>query len=424
MLKPPAAAPRRALLRPTPRVLLTIRGRMVAVLVLASLLIMGALWPIHAQDAADQDITAQATTTPDAPPNHIAPGIYPQDINPLTGLPVSDPATLDRRPIVVKVSNSPALVRPQAGIGQADLVYEHYTEAGITRFSAIFYGEAPRRVGSIRSARLIDYELVPMYQGLLAFAGASIGVDKRIYGSEQVTEWLCATRDDPDPCRAEVDVVGPPGFIPPSDFVERAYKGVLIGPPIYARDPTLPVPHNLFVDIQALWERAAAEGHNQRPDLTGMTFSETPPPAVGSGTYAQVRYRTTTAEWVYDSDLGLYQRLTDGQPHFDANLEAPVRAANVVIVYVGHYLTDIVESQWQDTIHWSAQITLWPEGEAVLLRDGLRYEARWQRPTRPELLSLVTPDGAPLPFKPGNTWFQVVPLPEQMDSDLESVRVE
>src|SRR5690606_26865903 len=87
---------------------------------------------------------------------------YPPDVNPLTGLTISDPNVLNRRPIVVKVSNSPPLVRPQSGINDADLVFEHYTEVGVTRFSAIFYANAPTRVGSIRSARLIDYELTPM----------------------------------------------------------------------------------------------------------------------------------------------------------------------------------------------------------------------------------------------------------------------
>jgi hypothetical protein len=98
----------------------------------------------------------------------IGPETYPAGVNPLTGLIAADPSVLNRRPIDVKISNAPPLVRPQAGIGAADIVYEHYAEGGLTRFSAVFYGQAPERVGSIRSARLIDYEVVPMYQGMLA----------------------------------------------------------------------------------------------------------------------------------------------------------------------------------------------------------------------------------------------------------------
>lgn len=358
-------------------------------------------------------------------PGLIGPETYAPEINPLTGLAVADPALLERRPIVIKVSNSPALVRPQSGIGAADLVYEHYTEVGITRFSAIFYGNTPRRVGSIRSARLIDYELAPMYQAILGFSGGSIGVEKRIYGSEHVINTLCAQREDREQCRLEAEIIGPPGFVPPSDFVERAYKGVLYGPPYFYRDEEIPLPHNLFADLNALWQIAARDGLGQRPTLRGMAFTPEPPPdANGTGAYLQVRYATTLAEWHYHAPTGRYYRSSDGLRHFDANTEEQISAANVVVLYAGHYLTDIIESGWQDNVHWSAQITLWPEGDAVLLRDGLRYEGRWLRPSRGELLWLETKDGEILPLKPGNTWFQVVPLPEQMQPAIEWVRAE
>ena len=285
-------------------------------------------------------------------------------------------------------------------------------------------GGPPQRVGSIRSARLIDYELVPMYQGLLAFAGASIGVDKRIYGSEQIIANLCADRDDTEQCYTEADAVGPAGYVPPSDFVERAYKGVLYGPPYFFRDPEIPIPHNLFANLEALWQLAEADGNNQPPDLHGMAFHEQPQGEPdGSGIYAQIRYRTTFVEWHYDPETGRYYRSSDGQPHYDANTEEQISAANVVLVYAGHYLTDIVESQWQDTIHWSVQITVWPEGDAVILRDGVRYEGRWLRPSRDEMLSFQTYDGDIIYLKPGNTWFQLLPLPEQMDPANEWVDV-
>jgi hypothetical protein len=355
----------------------------------------------------------------------LGPCSYPMNVNPLTGLEVVNIESLNRRPIDVKISNSPAIVRPQSGIGEADLVFEHYTEVGITRFSAIFYGNAPQRVGSIRSARLIDYELVPMYRGLLAFAGASIGVDKRIYGSETVAANLCQPREDHEQCLAEANIIAPAGLVPPSDFVERAYKGVLYGAPYFFRDESIPAPHNLFANLEALWQLAADEGNGQRPDLQGLAFSATPQGTpTGSGIYAQVRYRTTLVEWHYDPPTGRYYRSTDGQRHFDANSETQISAANIVILYAGHYETDIVESQFEDTIHWSLQITLWPEGDAVILRDGLRYEGRWLRPTRPDALSFETSEGEVIYLKPGNTWFQVVPLPEQMDTEHEWAIVE
>ena len=157
-------------------------------------------------------------------------------INPLTGLPATGPEYLLRNPVIAKVSNAPAGVRPQAGLEEADLVFEHYAEGGLTRFSAIFYGQRPQRVGSIRSARLIDLELLPMLQGLLAWSGASIGVEALLNASAHP---------------------------------ERLYKGVLYNWPLYWRDPDIPSPHNLFVSVAALGDLAVREGGEQRARPAG-----------------------------------------------------------------------------------------------------------------------------------------------------------
>lgn len=382
----------------------------------------------HITESAQATLEILVPESPSAPQiaqSTIGPVIDPPLINPLTGLVLADAAILKSRPVVVKISNAPPLVRPQAGLNAADLVFEHYVEGGLTRFSAIFYSQAPTRVGSIRSARLIDYELAPMYQALLAFSGGSLGVEKRIFGSDYVKQNLCANKRDPaeiQSCGAEVDHVAP-GIVPPSEFAERAYKGVLYGPPYFWRDETIPVPHNLFVNVAALQTLAKNNGQSEPPKLHGMSFA----PSLSGGEdtpTVEIRYRATLVRWVYDETAGRYKRFSDGQPHFDVNTNTQVSADNVVIIYTGHYLTDIVESVWQDNVSWSTQITIWPEGDAVLLRDGKRYEGRWVRAVREDLISLQTYQGENLPFKPGNTWFQLVQIPELQNPQEEWVKFE
>ena len=97
----------------------------------------------------------------------IGPRSYPQGINPLTGLPYPNEEAQARRNLIVKISNWPPKVRPQHGVNQADLVVEYEAEGGVTRFAAIFRNNAPEKVGSIRSARLIDIELINMYAAIL-----------------------------------------------------------------------------------------------------------------------------------------------------------------------------------------------------------------------------------------------------------------
>lgn len=339
---------------------------------------------------------------------------FPASINPLTGLVVEDPTVLDRPPMVVKISNAPPLVRPQAGIGAADIVYEHYAEGGLTRFSAVFYSQSPTRAGSIRSARLIDYELTWMYRAILAFSGASIGVEKMIYG------WEAVARRIPGSER-----VAPTVPVPPSPFAARAYMGVLYGPPYYYRDESIPVPHNMFVNTAALWDLAATQGYDERPLLEGMAFHPQPPEgATGPATRIDLRYRATRVRWEYDAETNRYRRFADGMGHFDANTLQQITTDNVVVLYVLHRETDIIESQFQNNISWSLEIPLAGEGDAILFRDGLRYDGRWVRDGRDNVLGLRTADGQLLYFKPGTTWFQVVRLPEQQNPAEEWLVVE
>ncbi len=371
------------------------------ILLLAPMIATGCLLT-RAPALLNPDVTAEATAavtptlgpppTLPALPGSIGPYTFPDDVNPLTGLKVSDPAVLNRRPMVVKISNAPPIVRPQAGIGEADIVYEHYAEGGLTRFSAIFYDQLPERVGSIRSARLIDNELMPMYKGLLVYSGASNGVN-------------------------EVNAK--------SDFSDRLYMGILFGQPYYFRDETIDAPHNLFANLSALAQKATEEGKNARQDLHGMAFRQEPPPGDdGSGIAADIHYIATYAQWVYDGNSGTYKRFSDNQPHDDALTKQQVTADNVVILYAEHSFTDIVESEFQGKKSYSIEVKLWFEGDAVLLRDGKRYDCHWWRPTREDMVRVMTKDGQLLYFKPGTTWFEVVRTPDTMDPREESVTIQ
>ncbi|MHB8808355.1 MAG: DUF3048 domain-containing protein, partial [Anaerolineaceae bacterium] len=75
-------------------------------------------------------------------------------VNPLTGLPVSDPNILNRMPVMVKVSNYPRSGRPHAGLSFADIVFDYYIGNGTNRFLAVYYGNDSSSIGPVRSGRL------------------------------------------------------------------------------------------------------------------------------------------------------------------------------------------------------------------------------------------------------------------------------
>ena len=59
-------------------------------------------------------------------------------------------------------------------------MWEYEVEGNVTRFAAIYRSHGVDHVGSIRSARLPDLELVPMYQALLAYSGANDNIKEMI----------------------------------------------------------------------------------------------------------------------------------------------------------------------------------------------------------------------------------------------------
>jgi len=77
---------------------------------------------------------------------------------PLLGTPVEDSAAASRPAMVVKIDNHPS-ARPQAGINQADIIFEENVEK-LTRYAAVFHSEGSDPVGPIRSGRFQDINLL------------------------------------------------------------------------------------------------------------------------------------------------------------------------------------------------------------------------------------------------------------------------
>jgi hypothetical protein len=85
--------------------------------------------------------------------------------------------------------------------------------------------------------------------------------------------------------------------------------------------------------------------------------------------------------------------------------------ANVVLLYVPQYNTDIVEDPHSGAL--SIRWELWYSNRAIIFRDGVQIEAFWQRWERPDMLILTDEEGAPIPLKVGNTFFEVLPTDEE-----------
>ncbi|MBN1311914.1 MAG: DUF3048 domain-containing protein [Anaerolineae bacterium] len=335
-------------------------------------------------------LTPTASGTPTLTPRATQSGATPMPAgyNPLTGQMVDDPAVLDRRPLVVKISNESPEVRPQSGLSFADHVWEYQMEGfEQTRYTAIYYSRAPERAGSVRSVRLIDVEhLVPMYDGLLVYSGCSTGMCYRL----SITPWYDRA------------------------FRETVEKNFLV------RLSDVPRPgtnryHTLFLVPDELWKEADLRGVNQAPVvLHPLTFSSEVPESGIPTTDFIIDYPDLGPRhhWRYFHDTQRWYSFTEDQrmrdeeaPDIDMLTDKQLAFDNIVLIYAEHYLADFIEDEPNQLA--SVGINLIGNGDAVLMRDGNRYNCRWLRDSSEEMISLVDFDGNPLPLRPGTVWFNV-----------------
>ena len=349
--------------------------------------------PATGQPATPTGAAATASTVGAAPGLTATAAPAQGALNPLTGLSVSDPAVLDRRPLAIKIANFPRRVRAaQSGLSLADNVWEHYAEGGTTRFTAIFLSQGADHIGNVRSARLIDTYLGQAYQAMLVASGSSQGTLNRLKQTDfynRVIAEATGYHDCPVLCREA----------PASETTDK-----------------------LFTSAPAVWDLATKLGLNGRQDLSGFTFDPQPGAAAPAGGTPISTLRidwqvgNTVAEWRYDPGSQSYARWIDTSTmptltqHIDTLNGQAITAANIVVIYAKYVTSNIHESDSSsEPFFFSYDIELYGSGPAKLFRDGQMYELTWTRDQQKGGLPRLTDaNGNAVPFRPGNIWFEAV----------------
>ena len=316
--------------------------------------------------------TLELTPLPEVGP--VGPTDFPEDVNPLTGLPVEDTELLERRPVLVKVANYPASGRPHAGLSFADLVFEYYIGYGSNRFMAVYYGQNAEKIGPLRSGRLVDPKIASLYEGVLGFHGAYVTILDRIY-----------------------EVLG-----------DRALNGTAgICPAIC--DDGRNIVTSVFADSAALTELAEQRGvDNQKYILEGMAFDPTAPNGGESGEQVNILYSSLNrGEWRYDTESGFYLRwIEDAEsqslemiPLVDSVTDQQLSFSNVIVLFA-----EVTE--FTPAMH---DMNLWnvTGQRAVVFRDGQVYDGTWTTPVTDQPIQFLDSEGEILPLKPGKTWVAI-----------------
>jgi hypothetical protein len=328
-----------------------------------------------------------ALPTPSLTPSPFPPTSTPDPtLNPLTGLPAVHPELLQHRPVAIKITNFPRYVRPQSGLSHADVVFEYYIEAELTRFIAVFYGDEAERVGPVRSGRYFDAHVARMFQSFFVFKFADPRVMRYLTNSD-LAPYLLVIEN---------------GECPPFALGKNTFDNY----------------NNVFFELVKFRRVCLArmQAEDRPPSFTPWRFDPRPPQGE-VGVRISIRYSADSYHlWLYDTSSGRYQRYQetadtrDGKPESYAPLTdaldgRPILADNVVVLFVPHLFANRYDKD--DEVF---QINLEGFGPAVLFRDGMAQEGYWRREETYQPLRLTDAYGEPLPLRPGITFYQVLGL--------------
>jgi hypothetical protein len=314
--------------------------------------------------------------------NQVAAIVQPV-INPLTGLPVDDPQRLERRPVMVKVSNFPREGRPHAGLSYADIVFDYFIGYGMNRFLTLYYGQDAYKIGPLRSGRRVDAELVTMYSGLLAYGSADEDTDAVLVTA--LGEYALS--------HLEADC---PAFC---GTITHSAAGV-------------------FANSEAISAHINAMGwDNSKPDLPGMVFDDQPPADMQPADQITILFNYyNRGEWRYDAASGKYLRwiefienegeeieIMEMVPLTDRLTGEQLAFSNIIILFANY--TELAPS--------AHTIDIWDNKNglpAYLFRDGGMVDGEWASVNDSDPLQFTNADGSPMALKPGSTWIVITGL--------------
>lgn len=280
-------------------------------------------------------------------------------VNPLLGTPMEDPTTATRPAMVVKIDNHPS-ARPQAGINQADIIFEENVEK-LTRYAAVFHSEGSDPVGPIRSGRFQDINLVgSLNKPLFVWSG----------GNRQVSS-----------------------AIGKSDLVDLSYLKVNKDGG-FTRNDEYRAPHNLFAETTKLWTLAPAGSSAPSTQFAYRTVSDANASTSKEALGLKVSMDGVKVQWDWDSAAKEWVRTQDGTIVVDP-ADVALSVPNVIVLEVEYTNT------------YSPISKTLGSGKAYVFSNGVVYEGTWSRTDRLKPFELKDSAGGVIKLTPGQTFVEV-----------------
>ncbi|MFA6533866.1 MAG: DUF3048 domain-containing protein [Patescibacteria group bacterium] len=272
-------------------------------------------------------------------------------------------------PVALMIENQ-VEARPQAGLSQAQLVYEAVTEGGIPRFMAVSASnqEIPK-IGPVRSARPYFVEWAGELGGLYLHCGGSPAALQKLDGNTELTD------------------------------INEFYQGEY-----FWRDGGRAAPHNIYTSSELIVELKTTSDLSLSGDYDSWQFVDeaTITDRVVTTTYLSFNYSSYNAyftEWFYNPADNLYYREQAGEPHRDAD-GTQITAKNVVVQFIPAKTLDGIGRQEIKTVG---------EGKAIILKNGEKIEGTWEKGGLRSRTKFYDGAGVEIQFNRGTTWIEVIP---------------
>lgn len=274
------------------------------------------------------------------------------------------------RPIVVMLDNQ-LYARPQAGLSDAEVIYEILAEGTITRYMAVFQVTKPEVIGPIRSARPYFINRALEYNPLYVHFG----------GSNQA-------------------------FLDIKNYQMADLDGLRAGVNAFYRTTHKSMPHNAYSSSDRLRNEADRKGYYTEVEFAGLPISNNVYKLEGNlGNDIKIIYKSPTS-----SDLvgyyiefeyidGKYERSVNGKKHLDEETEKQLYADNIIVQKVVHRVLDDAGRKELDMVS---------SGDGYYLNGGKYIKITWEKTSDRNQTKYYYEDGSELILNPGITWIQVI----------------
>ncbi len=298
-------------------------------------------------------------------------------VSPLDGLKYY-PEELSQRPVAVSIDNHPR-ARWQAGLKDAEIIYEFQVEFPYTRYLAVFLAKQPEMVGPVRSAR--PY--------IIYYALENDGIFVHVGGSEDAFSEVKRLQ------AAEID-------------------GLYSGAMWRYNDTGKYAPHNMYTTLKSIRDEAKRLGYRTEASFEKYSFSE-------ASSKLSVKYKDSfkankinivynkdnTTDYVYNKDSALYFRFKDTEEHIDELNKEQLTAKNIIVLEQPKSVLDSVGRLELSSIG---------KGKGIYFSEGEAVNITWTKKSEKERTKFYIGD-TELKLNPGNTWIQIVDSVEAVTNE-------